>query len=119
MFAQPFALLIDVTVGAATEVDALEGTGTEPLCRHYLFQLARAVLMNDECLARHQLMHILSLDVERGLQHRALAGDGYYLVVAIVECRTDTPGVAYREHLARARQSTHDVTAVVVLHRGA
>ena len=64
-------------------------------------------------------MHILRLDIESGLKHGALAGDGDNLVVAIIERWADAPRIAHREHLARARQSAHHIAAVIVLHRRA
>ena len=64
-------------------------------------------------------MHILCLDIESGLQHRTLAGNGNQFIITIIERRTDAPGVAHREHLATPRQTAHHITAVVVLHRRA
>ena len=119
LLAQSFALLIDVTIGATTEVDTLERAGGKFLCRHNLFQSALTILTDDECLARLQFADVVGSKVEGGLQYGTFAGQSHNLVVAIVERRTDAPGVAYGEHLARACQSAHHVAAVVVLHRGA
>ena len=52
LFAQSFALLIDVAIGTTTEVDALERAGAQLLGWHNLLQAALAVLMYDECLTR-------------------------------------------------------------------
>ena len=119
LFAQSFALLVDVAVGTATEVDALERAGAQFLGRHYLLQSAFAVFMYYQCLTWQQFMHVVTINIKSGLQHGALAGQGYNLVVAVVECGSYAPGVAYAEHLATTRQSAHHKTAVVVLHGGA
>ena len=117
MFAQSLALLIDITVGTATEVDALKRTGVQLLGRHDLLHVTLAITANNKRLAWHQFVDILTLQVEGRLQYRALAGKGYNFVVTIVERRTYAPWVAHAKHLATASQSTHHVTTIVVLHR--
>ena len=81
--------------------------------------MAFAVFMYYQCLTWHQLMHLVTVDIKCGLQHGALAGQGYDLVVAVVKGGTDAPGVAHAKHLATTGKSAHHKTAVVVLHGGA
>ena len=67
LLTQPFALLIDVAVGASAEVDALEATCAEFAGRHNLFQLHLTVLVDDERLSCLKLANVLSLQIEGGL----------------------------------------------------
>ena len=119
LFAQSFALLVDVAVGTATKVDALERAGAQFLGRHYLLQSAFAVFMYYQCLTWQQFMHVVTINIKSCLQHGTLAGQGDDLVVAVVEGGSDAPGVAHAEHLATTRESAHHKTAVVVLHGSA
>ena len=98
LLSQSFTLLIDVAVGTPAEVYAFKTAGAQLSGGHNLFQMTFAVATHDEGLARHQLMNIVALEVEGCLQHGALAGYSHNLVVAIVERRTDAPGVAYGKH---------------------
>ena len=117
MLTQSFALLVDVTIGTATEIDTLEGTGAQLLGRHNLLQMALTVFADDKRLTRGQLTDVFGLQVEGSLQHGTLTGQCDDLVVLIPERRADTPWVAHAEHLARARQTAHHIAAVVVAHR--
>ena len=98
--AEFLAFLIYIGVGAAREVDTLEGTGRIAALGEDLLQDDIAVLIDDKGLAGLKLPDVAALQVERGLQHGALAGQHYHLVVLIVERGTDTPRVAHGEHLS-------------------
>ena len=119
LLAELLALVVDVAVVAAAEIDALEGAARRRAGLEDRLQRGTAVLVNDQRLTGGQLLHRLAGEVEGGLQHDALAGHGNHLVVAVEEGRPDAPGVAHGKHLAGARHAAHHVAAVVVGHRGA
>ena len=111
---QPLALLIDVPVGAAAEIDALERTGTQPLCRQDLLQQALSILPHDQGLTRKEFTDIRGIQVESCLEDGPLAGQDDHLLVAVIEGGTDTPGIAHGEHLAAAGQAAHHIAPVKV-----
>ena len=119
LFTQTFAFLIDVAVGAATEVDTFEGTCRELPGGHNLFEPALSVSADDKCLAGLEFVDVVGMKIKGRLQYRSLAGESDDFVIAIVKRRTDAPGVAHGKHLAAACQSTHHVASIVVTHRGA
>ena len=111
---QPLALLVDVLVGAATEIDALERTGAQPLCRQDLLQQAFPILPHDQGLSGKEFTDIRGLQVEGRLEHRPLAGQRNDLLIAVIERGTNPPGIAHGKHLAAAGQSAHHIASVVV-----
>ena len=111
---QPLALLIDVPVGAAAEIDALERTGAQPLGRQDLFQQAFSILPHNQGLSRKEFADIRGFQVEGRLQDGAFAGQGDNLLIAVIECGTNPPGVTHGKHFATAGQSAHYIAAVIV-----
>ena len=116
LLSELLALVVDIAVASAGEVDALEGAGGVATLRHDLVHGALAGLIDDDGLAGLQLLDVLTLEVEGGLQHRALRGDDDDLVVLVVEARTDAPGVAHGEEVAAAGDATDDIASVEVGH---
>ena len=119
LLAQTLALLIDVAVGAAAEVDALKRAGAQLLRGKNLFQTYLPVLMDNDGLSRLKFRDVVCGEIEGGLNHRPLAGEHHHLIVTIIKSRPDTPRVAHGEHLARASHPAHHIAAVKVGHRGA
>ena len=112
LFAKVLALLVDVEVGTATEIDTFERTRTllasgQNLRQHHL---ARGV--HHQSLAGFEFLYLVGFKVECRLQDGSLAGQHQYLVVLVPERRPYAPRVAHGEHLARARHSADDETAV-------
>ena len=111
---QPLALLIDVPVRAAAEIDALERTGAQPLCRQDLLQQTLPILPHDQGLPRKEFADIRGFQVEGRLKDGPLAGQDDHLLIAVIEGGTDAPGVAHGEHLAAAGQPAHHIASVIV-----
>ena len=118
LLTQLLALVIDVTVRTSTEVDTLERTSRQFLCCQDLFQMTLAVLTDNQRLTWLEFLDILCLQIEGGLDHRALRSQDYELIILIVERRTDAPGITHSEHLTRARETTHHITSIEMVHRG-
>ena len=111
---QPLALLIDVPVGAAAEVDSFEGAGAQPLGGQDLLQQAFPILPHDQGLPRKEFADIRGFQVEGRLEDGPLAGQDDHLLIAVIEGGTDAPGVAHGEHLAAAGQPAHHIASVIV-----
>ena len=118
LFAEFLALLVDVAVATAREVDALKRAGGILLGLKDLLDGVGAVALHQQGVAWLQLLYVVAFEVERSLKHRALTGQGDNLIVHEVERRADSPWVADGEHLARPRQAAHHIAAVEVLHGG-
>ena len=118
LLAEFLALLIDVLVGTTAEIDALEGTSGITLLLHDALDAALTVFLNQEGGAWHQLLNFLSLQVEGGLEHRALTCQHHNLIILIIESRTDAPRVSHGEHLARTGDTANHITTIKVLHCG-
>ena len=117
-FAQFLALGIDVAVRTTAEIDSLKGTCGVSLALQDAVNAAVTVTTDNNSLAGLQLLHLIALYVERCLEHRALAGHGHHLVVAVVKGRTYAPRVAHGEHFAAAGEAADNVTAVEIGHGG-
>ena len=119
LLTQTLALLIDVAVGTAAEVDTLERTAALSLLPENLLHDDVAVASDDEGLAGLQFADGVGLQSEAGLNDGPLAGHDDHLVVVVVESGSDAPWVAHGKHFAAARQTTHHVASVEAVHRRA
>ena len=99
LLAPPFPFLVHALIGTTAEIDALKRAGMAFPCRQNLFEMPFPILVHDERLTGLQLMYIVNIKVEGGLDDRALTGQDHHLVVLIVECGTYAPGVAHGKHL--------------------
>ena len=116
LFSQAFALLVDVAVGPAAEIDSLKGAATIRFLRDNLLPDDSSVLPDNHRLSGHQLRNLVGIEVERSLDDRTLARHHHHLVVLIAEGRTDAPRVSHSEHLTAPGQSAHHVPSVEMLH---
>ena len=106
------AFAVDVAVGAAAEVDALEGAGGLSAGGEDLPEGEFAGAVHQQGFPRLDLADGLGREVEGGLEHGALRGHGEHFVVLIPEGGADAPGVAHGEEFARAGDSAEHVAAV-------
>ena len=72
--AQLLALLVDVLIAAAAEIDALEGAGLQGLGRVDLLESDAAVLTREEGLARLEFVNTFKGHVEHSLDDGTLGG---------------------------------------------
>ena len=70
------------------------------------------LLVDDQRLSSFQFMYITDRHVHGRLNHRAFACQDHDLVVGIIECRTDAPGITHAERLTAPRQPTDHKTTV-------
>ena len=68
---------------------------------------------------RRQLADFPGIHIENSLEDRPLTGQGDYLIIPIIECRTYPPRIPDREHLAAPGQSAHHIASVEFVKRGA
>ena len=104
--------MVNVTIRSATEVDALERAGRQRLRLEDLLHTQLTVSACDEGLPGLELHNFVHFEIEGGLQHRTLAGQGKNLVVLVPKRRTDAPRVAQHEGFAATRDAAHHITAV-------
>ena len=110
--AQLLALLVDVLIAAAAEIDALEGAGLQGLGRVDLLEADAAVLTREEGLTRLEFVNTFKGHVEHRLDDGSLGGEDEDFVVLVPEGGADAPGVAQGKGFAAARHATHDVAAI-------
>ena len=106
------AFLVNVTIRSTTEVHALKRAGRQRLRLEDLFHTQLTVSACDEGLPGLELHNFVHFEIEGGLQHRALAGQGKNLVVLVPKRRTNAPRIAQHEGFAATRDAAHHITAV-------
>ncbi len=112
-FPQFLPLAIDIMVGAAREINPFERTGGDLFfLLLYLVQLDGTVALHNQRFPRLQFVHVVHFQVEGRLYHRPFRSHHRHLVVVIVECRADAPGVAHNKSVAASNQAAQGVAAV-------
>ncbi len=116
LLTQFLALAIDILVRSTREVDTFKrASAVAPLVED-AFYGHFAVAAHEQRTSRLQFLYVLILQVKRRLEHGALRGQDDDLVIAVIECGADAPGVAHGEHLSAARQATDHIATVKVGH---
>ena len=110
------SFLVDIGIGSAREIDALERTAFRFRKRRGVrFDCDRAVTLDDDRVSRREFMNErFILNVEGCLNHRTFGSDNRHFVVHIVERGTDSCGVAEHKGVAVSDESGDNVSAVPV-----
>ena len=109
---EAFALIVNVSVVAAREVNALKRTLFSLFGVKHLLQMIISFIVDHDGGTGSEFFHLVSLQVEGGEYNRTLACHNNHFVIGIIERGTDTVGVAQCPHRAVARNAAYHIAAV-------
>ena len=110
--AELFAFAVNVGVAASREIDPFKGATFVFTWLDDRGNFNLSGLVDYYSLARCEFLDFIKRGGEDGLDNRTFGGHDRYLVVDVVEGRSDSMGIAYNEHVARTRRTTHGEATV-------